>query len=270
MIEEQRAKIKSNAALKAGLDSLRTFKAAAEANEQRLIAEVDKLKTDLGEAQEIIENHESEKLEVQADASSADIDERFDTQAELIQSLEKELKDSKGKLRDLEKKDSELESLREELEAKNNIISGLQSDVDEQQKKLAKLRGSDSETMRLKAGAAKDKTMIDAMEREISHLREALTRQAQGDSEQADSGDSSNDSELQAKLKEREDSVTRLLGAVKENEAKIAELTEAVEEWKSKYDNASSSSQNSEGYKSAAEKFLETEAPEAYKTMSGK
>ena len=53
--------------------------------------------------------------------------------------------------------------------------------------------------------------------------------------------------ELEAKLKEREDSVTRLLGAVKENEAKIAELNEAVDSWKRKYE------------------FVSTEAPDAYK-----
>ena len=228
LIEEQRAKTKSNAALKAGLDSLRTFKAAAEANEQRLIAEVDELKTELGEAQEIIENHESESLDVQPDIPSGDINERLNAQAELIQSLEQELKESKGFQRNLEKKDSEVEDLRSELETKNQVITGLQSDVDEQQKKLAKLRGSDSETMRLKVGATKDRTMIDAMEREIGQLREALTRQAEGSTGRGDA----DDRELQAKLKEREDSVTRLLGAVKESEAKIAELTEAVDLWK--------------------------------------
>ena len=121
LIEEQRAKIKSNAALKAGLDSLRTFKAAAEANEQRLIAELDKTKTELGEAQETISRHANEHLEVQSDDPSANIDERLDAQAELIQSLEQELKESKGKLRDLEKKDSELDQLREELETRNKV-----------------------------------------------------------------------------------------------------------------------------------------------------
>ena len=103
--------------------------------------------------------------------------------------------------------------------------------------------------------------------RSAAYNHRGLTRHAQGDSEQGDDGDG-DDQELQAKLKEREDSVTRLLGAVKENEAKIAELTEAVDSWKSRYESLSTG--QGESYKSAAEKFLETEAPDAYKTMSGK
>jgi len=248
LIEALRAKTKSNAALKAGLDSLRTFKATAEANEQKLLAKMDSLTTKLGEAQQTISQHQSEALEVAEKPTGGDLEERLDSQAELIQSLEDELKASKGMKRDLKTKSSELEKVQAELETKNEIVTRLQSDVDDQQKKLARLRGSDSETMRLKAGAEKDRTTLDAMEREIAQLRDALTRQAEG----GDAPNIENDQELQTKLKEREDSVTRLLGAVKENEAKISELTEAVETWKRKYE------------------FLSTEAPDAYQSAAEK
>jgi len=258
LIETLRAKTKSNAALKAGLDGLRTFKATAETEQQQLLAQMDKLKTQLGKAEEAVAQHQSKTLTqaelVSTDSRTSELEERLNTQAELIQSLEEELKVSKADRRGQSDKDEELQRLKDELTTKNEVITRLQSDVDEQQKKLAKLRGSDSETMRLKAGAEKDKTMIDALEREIGQLRDALARQAGGESGTA----SSSDQELQAKLKEREDSVTRLLGAVKENEAKIAELTEQVEGWKRKYEFVSADApdayKSADAYKTAAEK----------------
>ena len=58
--------------------------------------------------------------------------------------------------------------------------------------------------------------------------------------------------ELEAKLKEREQSVTRLMGTIKEHEATIKKLTESSESWKRKY------------------QFLATDSPEAYKTAAEK
>ncbi|HZL95944.1 MAG TPA: hypothetical protein VFB99_19970, partial [Vicinamibacterales bacterium] len=58
--------------------------------------------------------------------------------------------------------------------------------------------------------------------------------------------------ELQAKLKERESSLTRLMGTIKEQEATIKKLNEAAESWKRKY------------------QFLATDSPDAYKVAAEK
>ena len=112
------------------------------------------------------------------------------------------------------------------------------------QRKLAKLRGSEGETVRLKAATEKDRTEIDALEREVAQLREALARQSSGSGAGADSA------ELESKLRDREQTLTRLMGTIKEHEATIKKLTESTESWKRKY------------------QFLSSDSPDAYKTPS--
>ncbi len=132
----------------------------------------------------------------------------------------------------------------ESLETKSKVVAQLQADVDDLQRKLAKLRGSEGETMRLKAATEKDRTEIDALEREVAQLREALARQSSGSGAGADSA------ELESKLREREQTLTRLMGTIKEHEATIKKLTESAESWKRKY------------------QFLSSDSPDAYKTSS--
>ena len=90
----------------------------------------------------------------------------------------------------------------------------------------------------------KDRSAIDALEREVAQLRDALSRQSQKDG----SDDNEGRVDLEAKLKERDNSVTRLMGTVKEHEATIKKLSDSVESWKRKYE------------------FLATDAPDAYQT----
>jgi chromosome segregation ATPase len=240
-----RAKMKANTALKAGLDGLRTYKASSEMNQQKLLQRVDALKTELREAHETVKRHQggtaaSEEL-TNAVARATQLEERLNTQAELIQTLESDLKKAKLSHKPGDDKAGEVERLTQELETKNALITRLQADSDEQQKKLAKLRGSESETVRLKALTDKDRTEIDALQREVNQLREALTRQA-----------SAGNADLEAKLKEREQSVTRLMGTIKEHEATIKKLTESSDSWKRKYQFLASDSPDS--HKNAAEK----------------
>ena len=252
LLEALRAKMKANTALKAGLDGLRTFKAASEINQQKLLQRVDALKTELREAHEAVKRHQggtaaSEEL-TNAVARATALEQRLNTQAELIQTLEADLKKAKlaHKAPATDDKGGEIERLTQELATKNELITRLQADSDEQQKKLAKLRGSESETMRLKAITDKDRTEIDALQREVSQLREALTRQAAA--AQASSGNA----DLEAKLKEREQSVTRLMGTIKEHESTIKKLTESSDSWKRKYQFLASDSPDS--HKNVAEK----------------
>lgn len=247
LIEGIRAKAKANAALKAGLDGLRTFKAAAEVQQQKLLVRIDKLTGELKDAEEAIAKYQgatvvNEQLNA-ANTTIAELQERHNTQIELIQTLENDLKAAKASRQVRDDHASELEGLRQELETKNEAIKRLEADVDEQQRKLAKLRGSESETVRLKAIEEKDKSLIDALQREVGQLREALARSAEGGSADGASGD------MGEKLKERDSSIARLMGTVKEQEGEISKLRDSVAQWKKKYE------------------FLSTDAPDAYQNI---
>ena len=251
LLEALRAKMKSNVALKAGIDGLRTFKQTAEMNQHKLLQRIDNLKAELKEAEETVKRHQggtAAKEEIAtAVARATALEERLNTQAELIQSLEADLKTARLAPKSGGQPD-EVARLTKELEAKNQIIAKLEADDDEQQRKLAKLRGSESETVRLKALTDKDRGEIDALQREITQLRETLARQ----SASAAAAASGNNADLEAKLKERENSVTRLMGTIKEHETTIKKLTESADSWKRKY------------------QFLATDQPDAYKNSAEK
>lgn len=234
LIDALRTKNKAMVALKAGLDSLRTHKALVEETQQKLLLRMEALKNELAAAKEKIKGFEADASTVSQKELSDNqsemnaLQERLATQAELIQSLEDELKTAKAFKRDADEKDSEVSQLQEELETKNAIVARLQSDLDEQQRKLAKLRGSDGETMRLKALTEKDKSRIDVLEHENAELRAMIESAECSGSE---GGEMTDEREI-------------------ELQAKIAELTESVSNWKKKYE------------------FVSTEAPAAYQTQT--
>jgi chromosome segregation ATPase len=251
-----RAKTKSNVALKAGLDGLRTYKAAAEMNQQKLLQRIEAQKQELNEAEETLSRqHGSTQVREQlatSESKIAALEQRLNAQAEVIQTLEMDVKTARAaprpggggdKTQENDRLLKDLERLQKELEAKDSLISAMQGDVDDQQRKLAKLRGSESETMRLKQISEKDRSAIDALEREIATLREALADRAGAPS----AGGIETSSDLELQLKEREQSVTRLMATIKEHEATIRKLTESTESWKRRY------------------QFLATDSPDAYK-----
>jgi chromosome segregation ATPase len=249
-----RAKMKANVALKAGLDGLRTFKATAEMNQHKLLQRIDALKAELKEADETVKRHQggtAAKVELTSAISRATaLEERLNTQADLIQSLEADLKKARLAHKPGDDKSHEIERLTKELETKNQVIAALEADTDDQQRKLSKLRGSESETVRLRALTEKDRSEIETLQHEIAQLRETLARQTNAAA--AAVAASSNNADLEAKLKERENSVTRLMGTVKEHEATIRRLTESSDSWKRKYQFLASD--QPDAYKSAAEK----------------
>jgi chromosome segregation ATPase len=249
LLEALRGKMKANVALKAGLDGLRTFKQTAEMNQHKLLQRIDSLKAELKESEETVKRHQGgtvakEEL-TNALSRAAALEERLNTQAELIQSLEADVKTARLAQKTGNGQPDEVARLTKELEAKTEIIERLQADTDDQQRKLAKLRGSESETVRLKALTEKDRSEIETLQREIAQLREALTRQSAAAA-------SNNSADLEAKLKERENSVTRLMGTIKEHESTIKKLTESAESWKRKY------------------QFLASDQPDAYKNPAEK
>lgn len=250
LLEALRAKMKANTALKAGIDGLRTFKASAEMNQQKLLKRIDALKAELIEAEETVKRHQggtAAKEELTSAVSrAAALEERLNTQADLIQSLEADLKATRLAHKPSDDKAAEVERLTKELATKNQAIERLEADIDNQQRKIGKLRGSESETQRLKALTEKDRGEIDTLQREVVQLRETVARQA------AEAAASANTAELEAKLKEREQSIGRLMATIKEHEVAIKKLTESSESWKRKY------------------QFLASDAPEAYKSAAEK
>lgn len=246
LIETVRAKNKANVALKAGLDGLRRYKATAEASQHKLLARMDGLKTELAQARDELKTRQTDPAEGatidQARAKIAELEERLNMQAELIQSLEGDLQTAKTVQLSVDDQSARIEELEQTLAAKDEAIGKLEADADEQQRKLAKLRGTESESTRLKGITEQDKSKIDALEREIAQLRETLMRKAGG----------TEDLDLLDKLKERDSSIVRLMGTVKEQETKLAELTNAVENWKRKYEFLSADSPTA--YQSVAEK----------------
>ena len=142
---------------------------------------------------------------------------RLNTQAELIESLEADLKAAKAMSKSGEER-HEIARLREETRGQGQRLEdearghhAAAGDVDEQQRKLAKLRGSETETLRLKAISDKDRSSIDALEREIAQLRESAdaSKRAQ---EGRRGAERTAHAELEAKLKERENSVNAAHG----------------------------------------------------------
>jgi chromosome segregation ATPase len=248
LLNALRQKQKANTALKAGVDGLRTYKAGAEMNQQKLLQRIDALKVEIKEAEETISRHHGttnakEELATSATKVSS-LEQRLNAQAEVIQTLENDLKAARSQAKSGDEKNHEIERLQRELETRSKVVAQLQADVDDLQRKLAKLRGSEGETMRLKAATEKDRTEIDALEREVAQLREALARQSSGSGAGADSA------ELESKLRDREQTLTRLMGTIKEHEVTIKKLTESAESWKRKY------------------QFLSSDSPDAYKTPS--
>lgn len=185
LIKTIRSKSKANVALKAGLDGLRTYKAAAEAKQHQLLGRIDRLKAKLKEQEETLARHqaavpaeaqsaESEARLAESEARVAELESRLNLQAEIVRNLEDELKDTRSLKQADAAKTSELERLSEALEAKARVIEQFQQDADEQQRKLAKLRGSESETLRLKVLSEKNQGLVDSLQRENARLRSML------------------------------------------------------------------------------------------------
>jgi myosin heavy chain 9/10/11/14 len=307
LLDALRAKMKANVALKAGVDGLRTYKQTAEMNQHKLLQRIDGLKAEVQEAQEAVKRHQggtAAKEELTTAISRAtELEERLNTQAELIQSLEADLKAARlsqkatesktGKTQQVERLSKELqtqaeliqsleselkaarlslkaaeskaveakaaeskagrtqevEKLTKELEAKNQTIAELQVFADEQQKKVARLRSSESETMRLKALTEQGRGEIENLTSEVTQLREALATAPPADQyAQLEAKVAA----LEAKIKERDNAVARLMATLKEHEATIKKLTESSESWKRKYQFLASD--QPDAYKSAAEK----------------
>ena len=213
LIATIRSKAKANTALKAGLDSVRRHKASAEESEQKLLAQIEQLTSELGAVKEANASAKnasqrsqdtvnSKKEITESRARLSELKERVNTQAELITSLEDDLQLSKLIQRDLNNKTADAQT-----EA--------QLELTQQQKVSNKLLASSQNDQE------KNRLVIEALEREITELRNKLAAQAKadGNSTGTDQGPSSN-----------------LIEKLEKSEAKIRKLTEVAKAWKRKYD----------------------------------
>jgi len=213
LIATIRSKAKANTALKAGLDSVRRHKASAEQSEQKFLAQIEQLTSELGAVKEANASAKnasqrsqdtviSKKEITESRERISELKERVNTQAELITSLENDLQLSKLIQRDLSNKTADAQT-----EA--------QLELTQQQKVSNKLLASSQNDQE------KNRLVIEALEREITELRNKLAAQAKADGNSAgtDQGPSS-----------------KLIEKLEKSEAKIRKLTEVAKAWKRKYD----------------------------------
>jgi len=200
LIAAMRAKSKANDALKAGLDSMRRYKATAQQTEQHLLAEIEQLKAAIGQAREANAKLQDANVDQRKQTGSEqrihELEERVNTQAELVNSMEEEAQLAKVVQNDLTQKAAEAENALQQLR-----------------------ESSDTSATSFNADHNNDPLVIDALEQEIAGLREQLANGAEGKSAQAGGGASA---EIEEKLARAE--------------ATIKELTFETAAWKRKYE----------------------------------
>ncbi len=215
-----RAKSKANVALKAGLDSLRRYKVKAQTSEQKLLEQIDQLKEAVGEARETIQGYQDATLSQKKTSDNqmriSELEGRVDSQTEVINSLEEELKLSKVVQNDLSIKTAEAQNeLTQRQQALGTPVSSTES------------------------AGENDQLMIDALEREVAELRTQLEARTDMTEESAGSNEGP-DNELNARLQQ--------------SEAKIQELIEEADSWKRKYEFLSTDAPAAYQTQEAAEK----------------
>ena len=280
LIAAIRTKSKANAALKAGVDSLRTNKSSAQEAQQKLLAEIEKLTLDLGAAKETIKAakktiKEAKKAPAPTEDKASlkrvgELEDRVKTQAELIKTLGLELGvaqeaiEAAKETAPTETDDTASLERVSELEARVNsqieLIKSLEDDLQTARvlqldftNKTTEAHKEVSEQQKLydKLEAAseddkeKSRLIIEAFEREVAELRGKLADSPPGNS----AGPAGPADPAGAAGKGKDDS-KELRAKLKQSAVKIRKLTEVANAWKRKFE------------------FLSTDAPEAYQTQA--
>jgi chromosome segregation ATPase len=240
LIRTIRAREKSNNSLKAGLDSLRRYKANADERQQELLRRVEILENSLNESRERLAQANQARRDSDAEQSgqqqSAEQKDNTATinaeilklrnqvaaQTEVIENLEADLKKARIAETEARNKLKDNEKLHDDLETKNTFIGTLQKDIEEHQKTLAQLRKRDIEVKELR-------TSIDELERKVTLLKSDNTKLRSAKDGDVNSID-------QQKIAEQEQMIGKLTAKLKEYEATINTLSEAADSWKRKYD----------------------------------
>jgi chromosome segregation ATPase len=254
-----RAKQKANNSLKAGLDSLRRYKANADERQQELLRRIELLETSLSEAREkLAQASQARRLTDDQSAGQAEaaiaqkpeeqpgdstsgtmqLRNQVSAQAEVIENLESDLKAARIAETEARQKLTDLEKLHDDLETKNTFIGTLQKDIEEHQKTLAQLRKRDIEVRELRVQLSELQRNVTTLQTENAQLRDVRG----GDVESMD----------REKIAEQDKAISKLTAKIKEYEATINTLSEAADSWKRKYD------------------FLAAETPYGFESASSK
>jgi exonuclease SbcC len=240
LIQNIRARHKANNALKAGLDSLRRYKANADERQQELLRRIEILENSLSEAKEkLVQMHQARRstdpaatsLAISADQSgeesadagiSSELDDRVRAQAEKIASLEDELRNAKVAESEAQARLEEVDRLQADLAAKNAFIETLQKDIEETQTAVGQLRRREAEVRDLRS--------------ELDELRQQAAHALPPDDRSLSDGSSGDPSADRIRLAEHEETIERLTSKLKEYESTITTLSEAADSWKRRYD----------------------------------
>ena len=277
LIAAIRTKSKANAALKAGVDSLRTNKSSAQEAQQKLLAQIEQISLELGAAKEAIKAAKKTPAPTEDTASRkrvGELEDRVESQAELVKALGLELGAAQEAIEaaketpPTETEDTtNLERL-SELEARVSsqveLIKTLEDDLKTARVVQLDLTNKTTEVWteahnemsqqqivndKLLAASKDDKDknrlIIDALEREVAELRGKLADWPPGNS--AGPADPAGAADAAGKAK---DNSRELKAKLKQSAEKIRKLTEVANAWKRKYE------------------FLSTDAPEAYQTQA--
>ena len=227
LLDALRAKMKANAALKAGVDGLRTFKQTAEMNQHKLLQRIDGLKAELQEAQEAVKRHQGatavKEEVVNATARATALEERLNTQAELIQSLEADLKtarlaqkaaeskaaaENKTSAESKPGKTQQVERLSKELATQEELIQSLESEL-----KAARLSLKSTES---KAGKTQE---VEKLTKELEAKNQTIAElQVYADEQQ----------KKVARLRSSESETMRLKALTDKGRGEIEQLTAEV------------------------------------------
>src|SRR5688572_12061960 len=302
LLDALRAKMKANVALKAGVDGLRTYKQTAEMNQHKLLQRIDGLKAELQEAQEAVKRHQGgtvakEELAT-ASARATELETRLNTQAELIQSLEADLKAARLSQKSAESKTGktqQVERLSKEIQTQEELIQSLESELKaarlaQKESKAGKTQEVEKLTKELEARnqtIAELQVFADEQQKKVARLRssesetlrlkaitekgrdeiDALTTEVTQLREALSVAPSPDEkAELETKVAGAEAKVAAAEAKLKEREGSVARLMATIKEHEATIKRLTESG---ESWKRKYQ-FLASDQPDAYKNTAEK
>ena len=234
LLDALRAKMKANSALKAGVDGLRTFKQTAEMNQHKLLQRIDGLKAELQEAHEAVKRHQGatavKEEVVNATARATALEERLNTQAELIQSLEADLKAARLSQKPAESKPGktqQVERLSKEMATQAELIQALESELKATRLSLkaAESKAAEAKAAESKAGKTQE---VEKLSKELEAKNQTIAElQVYADEQQ----------KKLSRLRTSESETMRLKavtekdrGAIETLQTEVSQLREALDE----------------------------------------
>jgi chromosome segregation ATPase len=226
LIGNIRAKQKATNALKAGLDSLRRYKANADQKQQELLRRIEMLEQSLSESREKLGKAQNTKRAAdtapEAPGETARLRTQLAAQTEVIRSLEQDLKRTRLAEAEMRSKTLEIERLSDDIATKNTFIGSLQKDMEEHQRVQAQLRKREIELREIGERIGERDKKIAELTKENEALRAA--------------GPHGGDQIDRQKADTLEKRIGKMAQQLKQYESTISTLNQDVDRWKRKYE----------------------------------